>query len=40
MRTVKTERPYRVDYHVTKWFDDTHAQLMPVVQRWMEKKNA
>jgi|TARA_B100001094_G_C18163392_1_gene790622 adenylate kinase family enzyme len=35
---VKTERPYRVDYHITKWFDDTAAQLMPVVQRFIEKK--
>lgn len=40
MKTVKTEKPYRVDYHVTKWFDDTHSQLMEVVKRWMEKKNA
>jgi len=40
MRTVKTEKPSRVDYHVAKWFNDTHAQLMPVVQRYMEKKNA
>ena len=32
------EKPsYKVDYHVSKWFDDTHAQLMPVIQRWMER---
>tara|TARA_B100001063_G_C16321170_1_gene337585 strand:+ start:140 stop:490 length:351 start_codon:yes stop_codon:yes gene_type:complete len=35
----KIQTPSRVDYHVSKWFDDTHQQLMPVVQRYMEKKN-
>lgn len=32
-------RPYNayVDYHVSQWFDDTHAQLMQVVSRWMER---
>ena len=30
-------KPAHWDYHVANWFDDTHAQLMPVVQRWMEK---
>lgn len=29
--------PAHWDYHVAKWFDDTHAQLMEVVKRWMEK---
>ena len=24
-----------IDYHVEKWFDNAHEQLMPVVQRWM-----
>ena len=33
------QSPNSVDYHVAEWFDDTHAQLMPVVKRWMEKKN-
>ena len=34
------EKPsFKVDYHVSRWFDDTHAQLMPVIKRWMEKKN-
>tara|TARA_E500000178_G_C16825014_1_gene663336 strand:+ start:126 stop:473 length:348 start_codon:yes stop_codon:yes gene_type:complete len=37
MHTVKTERPYRVDYHVTDWFDDTDKQLLDVVKRYMEK---
>lgn len=31
--------PTNVDYHVKEWFDDTHAQLLSVVQRWMEKNN-
>ena len=31
------ETPNDVDYHVAKWFTDTHEQLMPVVQRWMER---
>ena len=29
------EKPVDVDYHVEKWFDNAHEQLMPVVQRWM-----
>ena len=33
------ETPPNCDYHVAKWFDDTHAQLMLVLQRWMEKKD-
>lgn len=33
------ERPAQCDYHVAKWFNDTHTQLMPVVQRWKEKNN-
>jgi|TARA_B110000240_G_C13489243_1_gene448865 broad-specificity NMP kinase len=40
MRTVKTEQPSRVDYHVAQWFDDTHQQLSEVVKNYMEKKNA
>mgnify|MGYP001146316377 CR=1 FL=1 len=40
MRTVKTEKPSRVDYHVAEWFDDTDKQLLDVVKRYMEKKNA
>ena len=34
-----SEKPDDVDYHIEKWFDDAHQQLMPVVQRWMEIKN-
>ena len=30
------EKPaYKVDYHVAEWFEDTHAQLVPVIERWM-----
>ena len=29
------EKPDDIDYHVEKWFDNAHEQLMPVVQRWM-----
>jgi len=31
--------PAHCDYHVEEWFNDTHAQLLPVVQRWMERNN-
>ena len=31
--------PPHCDYHVASWFTDTHEQLMPVVQRWMERNN-
>jgi adenylylsulfate kinase len=33
------EKPDDVDYHVEKWFDNAHEQLMPVVQRWMGINN-
>lgn len=35
------ERPYNayVDYHVSKWFNDTHAQLVPIVERFMKMKS-
>ena len=33
------EPPENVDYHVEKWFNDAHEQLMPVVQRWMGINN-
>ena len=29
-----------VDFHVEKWFNDTHEVLLKVVQRWMERNNA
>lgn len=33
------EKPDDVDYHVEKWFDNAHEQLMPVVKRWMNINN-
>ena len=38
-KMFETPPNWMVDYHVSEWFDDTHEQLMPVVQRWMEKNN-
>ena len=35
MRTVKTERPNRVDYHIEGWFDNTPEQLSKVVERYI-----
>ena len=29
--------PLYCDYHVSEWFDDTHAQLMQVVATFMER---
>lgn len=31
------EKPTKWDYHVAQWFDDTHAQLVEVVQSWMKR---
>ncbi len=31
------EKPTSCSYHVKQWFDDTHAQLLQVVKRWMEQ---
>lgn len=33
------ERPANVNYHVANWFNDTHAQLLEVVQTWMERNH-
>ncbi len=33
------EKPLECDYHVAKWFDDTHAQLLPVIKAWMERND-
>ena len=27
------------NYHVAKWFDDTHAQLLEIVKTYMERNN-
>lgn len=32
-------KPPKCDYHVSKWFTDTHEQLLPVVKSWMERNN-
>ena len=31
------EKPTNVNYHVAEWFNDTHAQLLEVVQNYMER---
>jgi len=31
------EQPTKVNYHVAEWFNDTHAQLLEVVQNYMER---
>ena len=31
------EPPQKFNYHVNKWFDDTHSQLLHVISNWMEK---
>ena len=31
------EQPPKCDYHVSKWFDDTHVELMKVVSKWMKR---
>jgi len=31
------EKPTDVNYHVAEWFNDTHAQLLEVVQNYMER---
>jgi len=32
------EKPTNVNYHVAEWFNDTHAQLLEVVQNYMQRK--
>lgn len=31
------EKPSRCNYHVAEWFDDTHAQLLPIIRNYMER---
>ncbi len=31
------EAPDHVDYHVSAWFEDTHAQLLPIIKNYMER---
>jgi ClpP class serine protease len=33
------EEPAKFDYHVNKWFDDTHQQLVSVVRNYMRKQD-
>ena len=33
------EQPPECDYHVAQWFEDTHAQLVQVVQNYMRRKD-
>lgn len=33
------EKPNHYDYHVSKWFTDTHLQLMEVVKTYMKNGN-
>ena len=37
MLEEKTEKPYKVNYHVSEWFDDTAVQLADVVKTFMER---
>lgn len=36
---IMFEQPPECDYHVAKWFEDTHAQLVKVVQNYMRRKD-
>jgi adenylylsulfate kinase len=31
------EKPEKCDYHVADWFEDTHAQLLPIIKNYMER---
>jgi len=31
------EKPSRCNYHVAEWFEDTHAQLLPIIKNYMER---
>ena len=33
------EKPTDVNYHVANWFEDTHAQLLPIIKNYMERNN-
>jgi len=33
------EKPIDVDYHVNGWFEDTHEQLVKVVQNYMKRQD-
>ena len=31
------EKPTDCNYHVANWFEDTHAQLLPIIKNYMER---
>ena len=31
------EKPADCNYHVADWFEDTHAQLLPIIKNYMER---
>lgn len=31
------EKPSNCNYHVSDWFEDTHAQLLPIIKNYMER---
>ena len=31
------EPPQKYNYHVAEWFEDTHAQLLPIIRNYMER---
>ena len=33
------EQPPNCNYHVSEWFEDTHAELINVIQKYMERNN-
>ena len=35
---VMFEKPTHCDYHVSKWFDDTHQQLVKVINNYIRKQ--
>lgn len=38
-RMFEPPERHDIDYHVAKWFEDTHTQLVPIIERYMKKQN-
>ena len=38
-RMFENPQKYDIDYHVSEWFNDTHTQLVPIIERYMKKQN-
>ena len=38
-RMFENPKKVDVDYHVAEWFNDTHVQLVPIIERFMKKQN-